>query len=788
MLAGAHGPASAQDAPRLAQAPTVHAFNIPAQPLFQALALLGQQARIQVAIDTATARSKTSSPVVGSMSVDQALRQMLEGTGLLFQFTPGGAATVYEGASGSGALQLDPVNVQGSLPPPTATIGVLPPAAPGGQVAVGGTVGLLGDRTFQDIPFAITSYTSTLVENQQARTIGDVVKNDPGATKVATQAYDTLRIRGYSVPSSAISVDGLFGLTAADRTPLEGFERVEVLKGPSTFLNGSVGGAVGGTVNLVPKRAAKDPIANIGVLYGSAGQAGVQADLGGRFGADGEFGARFNGLFRDGYTSLQNNRDRVGDAQLSLDYMGSGLRATLNFGYSKKDQQASNQIFTLSPTAMVPPAPNAMRAVQQPWEFFNTEFAMGLGRVEVDLGDRFTAYAAYGQSFYREIVLRTLASNITSAGTFTQSASQGSQNYWRQSGEAGLRGDFETGFVKHKVAMATTGYWEIRSNQTAAAPTFTITNNLYNPSFFNAPAYVPITTTPAKVSATTLTSFALSDTLSAWDDRVQLTLGGRNQSIENVNYGLNGGPTATYFASAFTPAVGIVVKPWSNFSLYGNYIEGLEPGPVAPLTAVNAGQVFAPLISKQIEFGAKLDLGSWSATLGFFQITQPSGVQNTATNIFSVDGLQNNQGIDFSVFGEPLAGLRVLGGLMLLNAKYLNTANGAYDGNKVVGAPDLTLKFGVEKDLDFIKGLTLSGRVNYFSSQYANVLNTQVMRAYTIVDIGARYTFEIDTKQLTLRANIDNLLNESVWASAFAGGLIYRGTPQSIYLNLSAAF
>ena len=43
-------------------------------------------------------------------------------------------------------------------------------------------------------------------------------------------------------------------------------------------------------------------------------------------------------------------------------------------------------------------------------------------------------------------------------------------------------------------------------------------------------------------------------------------------------------------------------------------------GPTAPDTAVNAGEVFPPSVTNQIELGMKLDLDGLGLTAGLFQI------------------------------------------------------------------------------------------------------------------------------------------------------------------------
>ncbi|BCA56597.1 hypothetical protein W02_37370 [Nitrospira sp. KM1] len=98
--------------------------------------------------------------------------------------------------------------------------------------------------------------------------------------------------------------------------------------------------------------------------------------------------------------------------------------------------------------------------------------------------------------------------------------------------------------------------------------------------------------------------------------------------------------------------VGLVVKPWHHVSVCGNYIEALQQGSTAPLTAANADEVFAPFVSKGYEAGVKADLGRIASTLAAFQITRPSAFVDPSTNVFGVDGDQRHRGLEFSVFGE----------------------------------------------------------------------------------------------------------------------------------------
>ena len=154
-----------------------------------------------------------------------------------------------------------------------------------------------------------------------------------------------------------------------------------------------------------------------------------------------------------------------------------------------------------------------------------------------------------------------------------------------------------------------------------------------------------------KISSTDLTGFALSDTLSAFDERIQLMLGIRQQRIATIDFSPTTGlPTSSSDKSAEPPMVGLVVKLWQNVSLYANYVQGLSKGETAPQAAINAGQVLPPYIATQFEAGIKADFGQIGATLAAFQIERQFG--QLVNNVFGVGGQQRNQGLELNVFGE----------------------------------------------------------------------------------------------------------------------------------------
>ena len=172
----------------------------------------------------------------------------------------------------------------------------------GGQVARGARVGLLGTQDAMDTPFSITSYTSELIADRQARSVGDVLQNDPGV-RVARgfgNFQEAYFMRGFIVSSDDTAYNGLYGLLPRQYIAAELFERVEVLRGASAFLNGAApgGGGLGGTLNLLPKRAPNEPLSRVELRAGSGGEKQAALDVARRFGPEQSSGIRLNQIGR----------------------------------------------------------------------------------------------------------------------------------------------------------------------------------------------------------------------------------------------------------------------------------------------------------------------------------------------------------------------------------------------------------------------------------------------------------------------------------------------------------
>ena len=663
----------------------------------------------------------------------------------------------------------------------------------GGQVTRSGRIGLLGNKDIFDTPFSISSYTAELIENQQARTVADVIRNDASAfLNTAGQGYfENITIRGFYVPSADSTLyDGLPNLTYS-RSTVQTLDRVEVFKGPNALLNGA-SGRVGGVINLVPKRPTDTPLTRFTADYDYQSRLGIHADLSRRFGSKKQFGARLNAIYRNGEGAIEGNKETFGEVALALEYRGDRLKLETILDYRDREVRRGDQYFVLSGNATAaPPAPSLENALQQPWEKYKAKAARrGLLRAEYALGRDWTAHAAYGAQGYEQYLVRTFGFNLDAKGDFNPFLSFIPYKQNNSAWNAGIRGRFETFRVTHQLSMETMRMKvEARnSKNTKFSRSLNITSNLYKPVFVARPAFDDSIGSWGKNSETLDSSIAFADTLGFLDERLLLTAGVRRQSIEYKRFNFSTGALRSqYDKSAITPAFGLLVKPWDFASLYGNYIEALEAGPTAPRGTVNEGEIFPPSVTNQIELGMKLDLDGLGLTAGLFQIERPSGITDATTNRFSADGQQRNRGLELTAFGELRPDLRLLGGFTYLDSKLTRTQGGRFDGKDAVGVPELTAVLNLEYDTPVLPGLTLTARAEHVGSRFVRTDNSLKVPAYQLYGLGARYQRTLGDKAFTLRLNINNLLGEDYWI-VWASNLLAPGAPRSINLSFMMDF
>ncbi|WP_253561705.1 TonB-dependent receptor [Pseudomonas laurylsulfativorans] len=768
----------AEDAPR-------RSYQVPAGSLDAALTRFAGLAGVNLSVDPALVSGRTSPGLSGDFAVEEGFAQLLQGSGL--QLLPvGEQAYMLTPAPTGSTLQLGATSIYA-----TADTAHGDPYV-GGQVARRGSQGLLGSKDFMETPFSETTYTSELVKNLQARTLGDLVASDPSvrATNPAGGRYEQFTIRGMSLFNSDVSYNGLYGILPTYTIDMEMADRVDIIKGPSQLINGiSPRGSVGGGINVVPKRAGDVPITSFTGNYASDSQVGGAVDIGRRFGEGDMFGVRFNGVKQSGDTEWDHQSVDREMAVLGLDFSGERLRLSTDIGHNERDTDAPQERVQVGAKAQVPHASDVRHNYAQPWSKARTTDTFGTVTGEYDVSDSVMVYAGAGARKSNHDFLRHAVAVSNDAGDFSVQPRDFTRDENVRTANAGVRNWFHTGPVSHEINLAASYFYMDFENggaRYAAAP-----SNLYNPVETATPV------TPTRLDSEVYTenrssSVALSDTLGFFDDRVLLTLGARWQRVQVDDWTDNVKGTTGYDEEKVSPSGGILFKATDKLSLYANYMEGLSQGKIAPSTSVNEDEIFPPFISRQVEVGAKYDAGAFAITTAVFRIKQPAYETNATTRVFGPNGKRENTGVEVSVFGEPVDGFRLLGGVMYIDSELTKTTNGTFDGNRAPATPEYNVNLGAEWDVPNVQGLTLTSRGMYSGSQYLDQSNNKEIDAWTRVDVGARYAFKVEEKNITLRANVENVADKRYWSSAGASDDSEPGltlaTPRTYLLSATVDF
>lgn len=137
------------------------------------------------------------------------------------------------------------------------------------------------DSPVRDLPFAIQAFTGSFIQDQSPRDIHDIARYSPGVTYRSNDFNEgnaNLAIRGFAVSAvpggTQILRDGYLGPSFFDFTNIA---RVEVVKGPSSFLYGQV--APGGIVNIITRSPQARFEATGEAGFGSYGQYRARADV-----------------------------------------------------------------------------------------------------------------------------------------------------------------------------------------------------------------------------------------------------------------------------------------------------------------------------------------------------------------------------------------------------------------------------------------------------------------------------------------------------------------------------
>jgi iron complex outermembrane receptor protein len=552
------------------------------------------------------------------------------------------------------------------------------------------------DAAISDLPFAIQAFTEDFIRDQKPVNIFDIARYSPGVTYRSndfTEGNANLAIRGFAVSGTPGNVqilrDGFHGPSIFDFTNIS---RVEVVKGPASFLYGQV--APGGIVNVITKSPQPTFAATADARYGSYGQYRFDADV---------TGPAAKTLFYRLAASYDHDIDywdpydaRSWDVAPSLLWQPKEwLSVSLKYEYFSKDE--SPQVMqkpgynTQAGVAPTPSDPN-LSGVDVPglpdnWnsmsyaDFRKSDTSNPSVWVDLKAGDHWDLRTGYSHLEYKIDEVASGNFGMPNNHTFLQGRRFRRQIYTNRDDTVQLDGVGKYRFDWASLRLLLGGQYVDRSfdNRAGQAPNDPALGtdpigsplplwDLRDPSTWNRFVDIPLSALTAnRVDQTTHfvdKSLYGGATFGFFDDRLLVLAGCRGTWTDSrLTNHLTGQSQPEISASAVTPQYGLLYKLLPGLSLYASYAESFVPGTQILNNPDGTTSPAKPTEGRGYEVGVKADLlgGRLSGTLTFFDIKNKNIVNDLsvtdssgAVHIYNVQsGEQRSRGVELDATITP---------------------------------------------------------------------------------------------------------------------------------------
>lgn len=214
-------------------------------------------------------------------------------------------------------------------------------------------------------------------------------------------------------------------------------------------------------------------------------------------------------------------------------------------------------------------------------------------------------------------------------------------------------------------------------------------------------------------------------------------------------------------------------------SVYASYIEGLEQGPIVPITAANAGVILPPAVSQQVELVVRTEaLTGMLASMAVFQLERATRYTN-ANHFVVLDGRTEIKEVEASINGGLARCVSLYASAMLLDPVLKQAATAALARKTPDNMPRVTASILPEYRPLGWPGLRMNPGAHHAGKRFIHPLNQAEIPGDTIVTAGLGCKTRVGSYPVSLRANLGNLSSERYWEAVGAGYLAV-GAPMTL--------
>lgn len=631
-----------------------------------------------------------------------------------------------------------------------------------------------------DLPQSIAVIGQSVIRDQQALRLSDVVRNVNGVYLTTTRGstQESFAARGYAFSSSNMFKNGS-RVNSGVMPEVSSLEKVEVLKGSASILYGNV--APGGIMNMVTKQPKFNFGGEVSMRVGSYDLYKPTFDIYGPISTGTAY--RLNGTFESG----NSFRDVVHYKRYYINpsfLFKTGKRAELlvEGDYLKHNFTPDFRTGTIGNTKIPPVARSAFFGAS--WQYAKTQQTTASASFRQQFNGSWKLVANVSYQNYKRDYYSTERIQADSTGKWVRPLGRTNTDEKYYTAEVDVTGKFKTGSIEHTVLTG------------VDADRYYITNFAYNQpanydsiNILDLSEYITRTDIPAAerirvVHTPTNRVGAYVQDLISLTAKLKLLAGVRfsyqkalppdtTNLLTHINYKGISKPD-----QAFSPRISLVYRPVNSVSVFASYANSFSVNTGTDIY----GNGLPPSIIDQFEAGVKNEFfkGLLSANLTFYRIINhnlaqisrftSSGEINNNTSIKELTGQTTSDGVELDLFAHPVAGLEIIAGYSYNYMRYTKTLNakGNYvEGERLVNNPSNTANASIYYVFrkECLKGLKLGVSAFYTGNRFGGYNNTIgqtqhfsrliPVSGFTTIDISAGYIF----RNISLIAKISNITN-----------------------------
>ncbi|GBU17298.1 ferrichrome iron receptor precursor [Methylobacterium sp.] len=563
-------------------------------------------------------------------------------------------------------------------------------------------------------------------------------------------------------------------------------DRIEVLRGPASVLFGE--GAIGGIINVVPKKPTFVPVGEARVAGGSDGVARLAVDTGGPIGESLAYRLNVSGNRADGWLRREGEFSNLAVSGALLFQATPDLAVTLSndYGYQEPLRYFGTPLINgrIDPrTRFTNYNVDDSRIIfKDNWTQLKVEW-----NPSADVTIRNTAYRLTSNRRYRDVETYAFrpATGLVRRSDYIE--------IWHDQEQIGNR--FDATFRGSLLGMRNTVVAGFDVNHidflhTNNSPYAGLTD--VNPYAFDPGLFLRASaTSPGFRTSTNQASLFVEDRLEV-TDRLSLIAGARYEASSIRRDDLrNPANSFTKDFEAVSYRFGAVFNPTPESALYAQYATAVDP--VGSLISLSVTQKdFKLSTGEQVEVGYKQSFwgGRGEFTLAGYRIGKDNLLvadPNRPAVTVQV-GSQSAQGVEAFLALGVTETLRVEANLALLHAQYdafTQSVGGAavsYRGNQPVNVPETVSN--VWATWAFAPRFEARAGVQYVGETYGDFANTVRRPGYTVVNGGLDYRVS-DTSRISFR--VYNLFDR-IYPVTGNSSMWLLGRPRSFEVAYSTGF